>query len=351
MSFSGLFIRRPVATTLLMLAILIFGIVGYRLLPVADLPNVDFPTLQVSANLPGASPETMACGGGHPAGETVLHHRRPDLDDLHQLQGAPASPCSLTSSRDLDAAAQDVQSAISTAQRRLPRDMPSPPSYRKVNPADSPILFLALTSAYPAALDAQRVWRDNDGPAHLDGQRGGAGPGVRLPEIRRADASSTPAPWPPAGSGSTRWPTQFSRRNVNLPTGTLLRQISRSYTVESNGQLTDAAGYEPMIVTYRNGRPVRLGELGRVIDSVENNKSAAWFIDDRAIVLAVQRQPGTNTVQVVRRRSVGLIPTSEQQLPPSVSLKRAVRPLGVDPRVGERCQVHPLSDRLSWWCW
>ncbi|MBN2289832.1 MAG: efflux RND transporter permease subunit [Candidatus Glassbacteria bacterium] len=317
MSFSGLFISRPVATTLIMLAVLIFGIAGYRQLPVSDLPNVDFPTLQVSAALPGAGPETMAS-----AVATPLEKQFSTIAGLSSMtstssQGYTTITLQFDLSRDLDAAAQDVQSAISLTQRQLPRDMPSPPSFRKVNPADQPILYIALTSPtlplsqlneYGETMMAQRISMVS-GVAQVM-VYGAQKYAVRIYLDPRVLASR--------GIGIDEVADAVRSANVNLPTGTLYGPY-KAFTVEATGQLSRAEAYEPVIVSYLDGRPVRLGELGRVVDGVENDKTASWFINQRSIVLAVQRQPGTNTVAVAGAVRA-LLPAFQQQLPPAVTL-------------------------------
>ena len=317
MSLSEIFIRRPVMTTLLMGAILIFGILAYRGLPVADLPNVDFPTLQVQAALPGASPETMASSVATP-----LEKQFSTIAGLSQMtsssgQGFSSITLQFDLSRDLDSAAQDVQAAIAAAGGNLPADMPNPPTYQKVNPADSPILYLALTSPtlplsqldeYAETMMAQRI---STVPGVAQVQVYGASKyAVRVQLDPNALASR--------GIGIDEVRTAIGNANVNLPTGTLYGN-ERAFTIESQGQLTHAAEYRPLVVAYRNGSPVRLQELGQVLDSVSNDKAAAWYIDQRAMVLAVQRQPGTNTVQVAGAVR-DLLPRFESQLPASAKL-------------------------------
>jgi hydrophobic/amphiphilic exporter-1 (mainly G- bacteria), HAE1 family len=317
MNLSELCIRRPVMTTLVMLAILLFGIVGYRLLPVSDLPNVDFPTLQVSAAVPGASPETMAS-----AVATPLERQFSTIAGLASMssansQGSTQITLQFDLSRKLDAAAQDVQSAIAASLRSLPPEMPSPPSYRKVNPADSPILFLALTSPtlplytldeYGETMLAQRI-STVSGVAQVV-VYGSQQYAVRIQLDPKALASR--------GIALGDVTNAIQGANVNLPTGALDGKY-KSFTIQASGQLLHAEDYEPIIVAYRDGRPVRLGELGRIVNSVQNDKTAAWFVNERAVVLAIQRQPGTNTVAVARAVR-DLIPTFREQLPASVSM-------------------------------
>src|SRR5207245_1391368 len=217
MSISELFIKRPVMTTLVMMGILVFGIMAYRLLPVSNLPNVDFPTIQVSAGLPGASPETMASAVATPLEKQFSTIAGVDQMTSSSSLGSTSITLQFALDRNIDAAAQDVQAAISKTLRQLPSGL-LPPTYQKVNPAD-------------------------------------------------------------------------------LPTGVLWGP-HRAYTVQANGQLQDAAAFRPLVVAYRNGAPVRLQDVGQVLDDVQDNKSAAWYNGSRTIVLAIQRQPGTNTVGV-----------------------------------------------------
>ncbi len=304
-------------TTLVMLSILFSGIAGYRLLPVSDLPNVDFPTIQVSANVPGASPETMASAVATPLEKQFSTIAGIDSMSSANTQGNTRITIVFNISRDIDAAAQDVQSAIASAARQLPEDMPSPPSFRKVNPADSPVLFLALSSPtlplsavddYAQTIISQRISMVS-GVAQVQ-VFGSQKYAVRVQLNPRALASK--------GLGIDEVAGAVARANVNLPTGTL-EGANQAFTIQSTGQLLDAKAYRPIIVAYRGGAPVRLQELGSVIDSVENNKVASWFKDTRAVVLAIQRQPGTNTVAVVASIKK-LIPTFRQQMPAAVNL-------------------------------
>jgi len=318
MNISELSIRRPVMTTLVMISILFAGIAGYRLLPVSDLPNVDFPTIQVSANVPGASPETMASAVATPLEKQFSTIAGIDSMTSANTQGNTRITIVFNLSRDIDAAAQDVQSAIASAARQLPEDMPSPPSFRKVNPADSPVLYLALSSPtlplsavddYAQTIISQRISMVS-GVAQVQ-VFGSQKYAVRVQLNPRALASR--------GIGIDEVAEAVARANVNLPTGTL-EGASQAFTIQSSGQLLDAKAYRPVIVAYRGGAPVRLQELGSVIDSVENNKVASWFKDTRAVVLAIQRQPGTNTVEVVDSIKK-LLPTFRQQMPASVNLE------------------------------
>src|SRR5213594_3251509 len=291
---SELFIQRPITTTLVMAGIVLFGLIGYRALPVSDLPNVDFPTIAVTANLPGGNPETMASAVATPLERQFTTIA--GLDSMVSTSGLGTTQITLqfNLSRPLDAAAQDVQSAIAKVASQLPRDMPSPPTYQKVNPADQPILYLALTSPtlplytldeFGETIMAQRI-STVSGVAQVQ-VIGAQKYAVRVQVDPRALATR--------GIGIDEVSRAIQDQNVNLPTGTLYG-AHKAFTVQASGQLTEAAAYRPLIVAYRNGSPVRLQELGRVIDSVENDKTAAWFGTarslDRSIILAIQRQPG-----------------------------------------------------------
>ncbi len=302
MNLSELWIRRPVMTTLVMAAILLFGAMSYRNLPMSDLPNVDFPTIQVSAVLPGASPETMASAVATPLEKSFTTIAGVDSMISSSLIGATQITIQFNLNRDIDAAAQDVQAAITKTMRLLPQDMPYPPSYQKVNPADQPILFMALTSPtlrlsdldeYGETLIAQRI-------STLSGVAQVLVYGAQKYAVRvQLDPDELAA----RGIGVDEVAAAVENGNVTLPTGVLQGQ-NRAFTIEATGQLNNAADYRPLIVAYRQGIPVRLEELGQVIDSVENNRVAAWYVDaksqQRSVMLAIQRQPGTNTVEVAK---------------------------------------------------
>ncbi len=317
MNISEIFIRRPVMTTLVMFSILFVGIAGYRLLPVSDLPNVDFPNIVVTANVPGASPETMASAVATPLEKQFSTIAGIDSMTSVNAQGLTQINIQFNLSRNIDAAAQDVNSAIAGALKQLPQNMPSPPSYRKVNPADQPVLYLALSSPtlplstvddYAQTLIAQRVSMIS-GVAQVQ-VFGSQKYAVRVRLNPRALAGK--------GIGIDEVANAVANANTNLPTGTLYG-ANQAFTVQTTGQLNDAKAYRPVIVAYRGGSPVRLQELGDVIDSVENDKVASWYRDTRAIILAIQRQPGTNTVEVVDSIK-RLIPTFKEQMPASMNL-------------------------------
>ncbi len=317
MNITEIFICRPVMTTLVMSGIVLFGVAGYRGLPVSDLPNVDFPTISVNASLPGASPETMAASVATPLERQFS--TIPGLDSMTSTstRGSTGVTLQFALNRPLDAAAEDVQEAIAIVQRRLPTGMPTPPTLRKVNPADAPILNFSLNSP---TLPLSVV---DDYAETMISQRISMISGVAQVSVYGAQKYAVRAQLDPNLLAARGIPiddveSALERHNVNLPTGTLWGP-KQSFTVQANGQLETAEKYRPLIVAYRNGAPVRLEQLGRVIDSVENDKVASWFDDRRSITLVVQRQPGTNTVEVVDRIRE-LLPTFREQMPPSVNL-------------------------------
>ena len=317
MNLSELFIRRPIMTTLVMAGILFFGIFAYRFLPVSDLPNVDFPTLVVSASLPGASPETMASSVATPLEKQFSTIAGVDSMTSTSSLGNTQVTLQFNLSRNIDAAAQDVQAAISRALHQLPPDLPSPPSYQKVNPADQPILYLSLSSPtlplsavdeYAETLIAQRIsMLSGVAQVQVFGSQKYA---VRIQLDPKALATRS--------IGIDEVANAVRQGNVNLPSGSLQGRY-KAYTLQAGGQLEDAPAYRPLIVTYRNGSPVRLQDVGTVIDSVENDKIASWYNNTRAIVLAIQRQPGTNTVEVVDSIRA-LLPQFRALIPASVNL-------------------------------
>ncbi|MBI5584746.1 MAG: efflux RND transporter permease subunit [Deltaproteobacteria bacterium] len=318
MNISAGFIRRPVMTTLIMVGILIFGIMGYRALPVSDLPNVDFPTILVTAELPGASPETMASAVATPLEKEFSTIA--GLDSMNSTSGLGIAQITLQFSldRSIDAAAQDVQSAVSKAARLLPQNMPTPPSFRKVNPADQPVLYLALSSKllplslvdeYAQTTIAQRISMIN-GVAQVQ-VFGSQKFAVRIQVNPQALASR--------GIGIDEIAGAVERGNVNLPTGTL-SGTHQAFNLQASGQLMRAEEYQPLIVAYRGGAPIRLREIGRAFASVENDKIASWYSGQRAIVLAIQRQPGTNTIEVVDSIKK-LLPQFQAQLPASLEFR------------------------------
>ncbi|MEO8459153.1 MAG: efflux RND transporter permease subunit [Dokdonella sp.] len=298
MNVSEVFVRRPVMTTLVMVGILVFGIVGYRLLPVASLPNVDFPTIQVSASLPGASPETMASAVATPLEKQFS--TIPAIDSMTSTSslGGTSITLQFALNRNIDAAAQDVQAAISSALRQLPTQMTTPPTFRKVNPADSPIIYIAFTSKtlrmstldeYAENVLAQRI-SIIDGVAQVN-VYGSQKYAVRI--------DLDPDKLAGRGIGIDTVASAVGSGNVNLPTGTLYGP-NRIYNVMADGQLREAASFGDLIVTWQNGAPVRLKDVGKVYDGVQNDKGGAFINGEPCVVLAIQKQPGTNTIDVVQ---------------------------------------------------
>jgi HAE1 family hydrophobic/amphiphilic exporter-1 len=315
------FIRRPVATTLLTLSAVAFGVLAYRELPVSDLPSVDFPTIQVSAGLPGASPATMAATVATP-----LERQFSTIAGLTNMtsssgQGATSITLEFALDRNIDAAAQDVQASISAASRQLPSDLPTPPTFRKVNPADQPIQYFALTSPTLPLSTLNRLGQD------FVAQRFATVPGVAQVTVFGSQRYAVrvqvdPAALTARGIGLDEVASAIRGQNSNLPTGTVQGR-DRAYAVEATGGLDRADDFREAVIAFRDGAPVRLGDLGLVLDGVENDQTAAWFSKDgvaqRSIVLAVLRQPGTNTVGVAAAVQA-LLPTVEAQLPAAAQL-------------------------------
>ena len=317
MSVSEIFIRRPIMTTLVMAAILIFGIFGFRLLPVSDLPSVDFPTIQVSAGLPGASPATMASAVATPLEKQFSTIAGVDSMTSISAQGIAQITIQFSLDRSIDGAAQDVQAAITKASRQLPPEMPTPPTYSKVNPADSPILFLAMSSA-TLPLSTVDDFAENLFAQRISMINGVAQVGVFGPQQFAVRVQVDPNKLAAYGLGIDTVEQAVEAGNVNQPLGTLYG-AHQAFTIQANGQLKNAAAFRPLIVAYRNGNPVRLQEVANVIDSVQNDKVAAWFKETRGIVLTVQRQPGVNTVAVVDAIKKQM-PTLRAQIPAAVNI-------------------------------
>jgi HAE1 family hydrophobic/amphiphilic exporter-1 len=316
MSFTELFIRRPVMTTLVMAGILIFGLVAYRSLPVSDLPAVDYPTISVSASLPGASPETIASSVATPLEKEFSTIPGIEVMTSTSTQGGTSISLQFALSRDIDAAAQDVQAAISQAMRSLPRDI-QPPSFRKVDPSSRAILYYALRSRtlplpqlneYAETFLAQRL-STVDGVAQVQ-VYGSMKYAVRI----QLDPQQLAA----RSIGIDEVARSVENGNVNLPTG-ILWGTDKAYAVESRGQLENATDFGALVVAFRDGAPVHLRDLGRVVDSVQDTKRASWFNGERAVVLAIQRQPGTNTVAVAERVKAE-VQSLRGQIPPSVDI-------------------------------
>ena len=305
-------------TALLMIALVVFGVAAYPKLPVNELPNVDFPTISVSASLPGASPETMAT-----AVATPLENQFSTIAGISQMTstsalGSTSITLTFDLSRNIDGAAQDVQAAISAAQRQLPTNMPTPPTFRKVNPADKAILYLALSSD-TLPLSTVDEYGETRLAQELSMVQGVAQVSVFGSQKYAVRISVDPAKLAANGIGVDTLQQAVADANVNLATGSLngARQLLQ---VSSNGQLQEAAPYNDIIVAWRNGAPVTLSQLGHAADSVQNDQVASWFNGQRAVVLAIDRQPGSNTVATIDRiRAV--LPQFQATLPPSIKLQ------------------------------
>ncbi len=317
MTLPELCIRRPVMTTLLMATFVVIGLFAYRLLPVAALPRVDFPTIQVSASLPGASPETMAASVATP-----LERQFSTISGISSMtstsaQGQTQISLQFQLDRDIDGAALDVQAALTAAARRLPEEMTTPPSFRKVNPADQPILFLALTGN---TLPLSAI--DEFGETMI-AQRISTLPGVAQVNVFGAQKHAVRVQVDPnslaaMGVGFDEVRDAIAGANSNKPVGSL-SGADRSVVLQATDQMTEAAQYRPLIIAYRNGMPIRLGDVAQIVDGVENDKTASWFNGERSILLALQRQPDANTVAVVDAVKA-LLPNLQAQLPASVKL-------------------------------
>ncbi|MEO7726044.1 MAG: efflux RND transporter permease subunit [Burkholderiales bacterium] len=320
MNISRIFIERPVASSVLFVSILFFGWLGFRSLPVNDLPNVDFPTITVTASLPGASPEVM--------GNTVAlplereFSRISGVDEMVSSSTTGNSRITLTFSlqRDIDSCAQDVQTAISQAIRRLPGDM-DPPTLRKLNPADAPVLILAM-----AAKNVPMAELDKFADSHIS-QRFSTVNGVAQVQVFGSQKYAVrlfvdPNALAKRGLGLDKVVSAIQAANSNLPSGSL-QGSARSYTVRSDGGLNRAAAFNPLIIAYKDGKPIRFADIGQAQDGVENEKVRSWFNGDRALILAIYRQPGSNTVEVVQQLRE-MLPEIEKEMPAGASLNVVV---------------------------
>jgi HAE1 family hydrophobic/amphiphilic exporter-1 len=321
LNISEIFIRRPIATSLLMLGIALFGVVAYRALPVSDLPSVDFPTLNVGASLPGANPATMASAVATPLERQFTGIAGLDSMTSVSSMGSTSITLQFDLNRDIDGAAVDVQTAISECTPLLPPGMPSPPSFRKSNPSDMPIMMLGLTAPNLP------LWVLDEYAERMMAQRISMVSGVAQVQVMGSQKYAVriqvdPDKLASRQIGLNEVDQAIQNWNVNLPTGTLFGP-KQSFNVQATGQLMDAAAYQPLVVAWRNGVPVRLDQVAHVIDSVEDDKNGSWIFDpkggQRAINLMIMRQPGSNTVEVtddVRK----LLPAFQAQLPPAVHL-------------------------------
>ncbi len=317
MNIAEPFIRRPIMTTLVMAAILIFGAISYRSLAVSDLPPVDYPTINVSASLPGANPDTMAAAVATPLEKQFSTIAGISSMTSTSYTGSTGITLQFDLSRNIDAAAQDVQAAIARVEGQLPPNMPSPPTFQKTNPADQAILYLALSSSTvsPQVVDEYAETMLAERISMVSGVSEVNVFGSQKYAVRIQLDPQALAAWK---IGINDVATAVQNQNVNLPTGTLYG-AHKAYTVQASGQLMRASLYRPLIVAYRNGAPIRLDQIGNVVDSVQNDKVVGWYNNEHAVILAVQRQPGTNTVTVVDG-VMKILPQFRAILPPSIHL-------------------------------
>jgi HAE1 family hydrophobic/amphiphilic exporter-1 len=320
-NISEIFIRRPIATSLFMLGIAVMGVVAYRVLAVSDLPNVDFPTLNVGAGLPGGDPTTMASAVASPLERQFTTIAGIDEMTSSSSTGSSNVTLQFDLNRDIDSAAVDVQTAIAAVMPLLPAGMPAPPSFRKFNPADQPIMFLGLTS------DVVPMYVLDDYAETMIAPRISMISGVSQVQVQGAQKYAVRVQLDPnklhaQGIGINEINQALQNWNVNIPTGQLFG-TDATYNIQAAGQLMNADAFKPIVVAYRNGAPVRLEQLATVLDNVEDNKNASWLYTKtgarRAINLQVMRQPGSNTIEVTDAIRT-LLPAFQLQLPPSVHL-------------------------------
>ena len=317
MNFTALFIRRPVMTTLVMVAVLVFGTLAYRRLSVSDLPTVDYPSISISASLPGASPETMASAVATPLEKQFTTIAGLDNMTSTSALGSTSITLQFTMDRSIDAAAQDVQSAISKTLRELPPGI-IPPSMTKTNPADQPILYISFRSKTLPLSQLDEVVQTTVAQ-RLSTVSGVAQVQVLGSQKYAARVQVDPRKLAARGIGIDEAAQAIAQQNPNLPTGVLWGP-NKAYTVNANGQLQNAKQFGEVIAAYRNGAPVRIKDLGQVVDGVQNNRIAGWYIDTRAISIGVQKQPGTNTVEVADAIKA-LLPKLRAQMPAAVEFE------------------------------
>ncbi len=314
---SGLFIRRPVMTTLVMAGLFLFGAIGYVSLPVADLPKVDFPTIHVSASLPGASPETMASAVATPLERQFSGIAGIDSMNSTSSQGSTSITLQFSLDRDIDAAAQDAQTAIAATLSQLPPSMPTPPNLHKVNPSAFPILFIVLSSPTLPMYEVDE-WAETVLAQRISTVSGVAQVNVYGAKKYAVRVQVDPGVLASRQIGIDEVASAISSGNSNQPVG-IVYGPDKALAVQTNGRLLNAAAYRPLIVKWRNGAPVRLGEVANVVDSVENDRQAAWFQGNRSIVLAIARQPDSNTIEVVDAVKA-LLPAFRMQIPAAMRM-------------------------------
>lgn len=311
-------IRRPVATLLMSFALVLAGLFAYKFLPVAALPSAEFPVVNVSAQLPGAAPQTMATSVATPLIKQFSTIAGIDSISTTNSLGSTSIAIQFALNRDIDAAAADVQAAIARTQRQLPPEMTAPPSYRKVNPADAPILLLSLVSDTVPMTDLDAFAENVISPSlsTIDGVAQVLIFGQQKYAVR---IQIDPAALAARGISIDQLQAAVASANSQTPLG-VLQNDRQQLTITSNTQLSDAAGFANLIIATRNGHPVRLGEVTRVVDSVQTTTTASWYDGTRAIIMAVQRQPDANTLDVVDRVKT-MLPSFEDQMPAAAQIR------------------------------
>ena len=313
-----LFIRRPVMTTLLMAAMVIFGVIGYMKMPVAELPPVDFPTIRVSADLPGADPETMASAVALPLENQFSTIAGIDSMTSISSLGATRITIQFSLDRSIDAAAQDVQAAIASAMSKLPDDMTETPSLRKINPAEAPVFYIALSSD-TMPMSAVTQYAESRLARKISTIMGVAEVNIYGTQRYAVRLRMDPDAMAARGIGIDEVAAAVKGTNVNQATG-LVQNDTRTAVIRTRGQLLSAKVYSRQVITYRNGAPVRFGDIGEAVDDVENNRIGSWIGDHRAVILAIQRQPGSNTIEMVEAIRK-ILPTFTKQLPPGIKVR------------------------------
>ena len=342
MRLSEMCIRRPVMTTLLMASLLLAGFFGYRQLPIAAIPRIEVPTITVTVGYPGASPDTMAVSIAAPLERQFATIAGITSITSLSTEGNTQITLEFDLNRNIDAAALDTQSAISVAASRLPEDLPTPPAYRKVNPADSPVIFLALTS------DTAMSQEMNEFADKVMSPRLSTLSGVAQVNIQGAQKRAVRIKYDLDALATRGISVEEIRQAVTAlasvsPIGSL-RTSQQLYILEMKSAEPTAAYFKPVIVAWRNGAPVRLQDIASVEDSVENDQARAEFDGKRSIIVSVQRQPDANTVEVTDAIH-NILPEFRRLLPPTINLSVLERPLAVDPRLRARRADHPDADR------
>src|SRR5689334_6677180 len=317
MSLTSLFVRRPVMTTLIMIGILVFGVVSYRRLPVSDLPTIDYPTLNVSANLPGASPETMAATVATPLEKAFSAIAGIDEITSNSNTGSTNITLQFGLDRNVEVAAQDVNAAIGKTLPSLPSTI-LPPNYRKNNPNATPVVTIALTSNVLPMTEVDE-YAETEIAQRLSMVEGVSSVNVFGSAKYAVRVQLDPKQLSTRNIGVSQVANAIRQNNVMLPTGVIYGK-DKTLTLNATGQMQSAAEFRRLIIAYRNGAAVRLGDVANVLDDIQNNKSVSYFNNERSVNLFVQRQPGTNTMRIAERVKEKLAEI-EQGLPPTLKVR------------------------------